>query len=850
MKKHKIKNKHFFVLTIIPVSVFLSANHAFADDFFDPAFLSFGDNTVSDLDLSSYEKDDQLPPGEYYVNISVNKKFNSEELITFHTNKENKLVPLLTPLQLISFGVNVKDTPYLKNLPEDEPIINLSELIPDYQFTFNENKLDLLFSFPQIVMKNKDNGSTDPLLWDDGVPALILNYNVMGGKTESNGTKSENLFTQLYGGINFQAWRLRMNASNNYYKSSLNGKTTSNNNHDINNVRLYRDIKSLKSNLKIGEIFPSSDIFESFPIKGISLSSSNDMIPESLRGFAPTITGYANSNATVTVSQNNNVIYQTYVSPGPFSIDDIRQSQLSGELEITITEADGTVRKQIYASSGLPVMEREGGFKYEVSSGEYNSKNSKKKSFLLGAFSYGLPKNITVYGGALISEKYYSTVMGVGTSLGKFGALSVDITTSDTTPENTHQREKGQSYRIKYAKNMLSTGTTIDLAAYRYSTENYHDFNEINNFQYTDNAWTHGKQRSSLRLSVSQQLGKYGSVFVAGNREDFWDNKTVNNNLSMGYNGSLNNINYSLSYSIEKKKGDNNTWPEDRRWTANIQIPLSVMSNNEFAKNSSASYSLNGSRNASTTNNLGLRTSFLDNKVGLSLNQDYSHNSDQTNNTNLNANYTGNITNSSVGYSYGNNYNSLNANINGTIVLHEKGVIFSKQAGNTALVLIDAPGAGGTKINTGLSDINSNGQALVFAGNPYNKNSVALDVTTLPDNVEVDSSVINVYPTKDAVVLAKFKTKQGYQVLFTLSHNGNELPFGTIVSAEGDNTNSGIVGDSGQVYLSGLPAEGTILAKWGNSANQSCRSNYNLEKDSTSIDDDNHFIKEVSLQCQ
>ncbi|WP_285218493.1 fimbria/pilus outer membrane usher protein, partial [Klebsiella quasipneumoniae] len=94
------------------------------------------------------------------------------------------------------------------------------------------------------------------------------------------------------------------------------------------------------------------------PFRGVQLQSSEQMLPARLRGFAPQITGIANSNARVTIRQNGYVVYETYVAPGPFEIKDLYQAGMSGDLEVTITEADGSVRSFVVPYSTLPVMLR------------------------------------------------------------------------------------------------------------------------------------------------------------------------------------------------------------------------------------------------------------------------------------------------------------------------------------------------------------------------------------------------------------------------------------------------------------------------------------------------------------
>ncbi|MDA6076167.1 hypothetical protein O0544_02590 [Edwardsiella anguillarum] len=59
----------------------------------------------------------------------------------------------------------------------------------------------------------------------------------------------------------------------------------------------------------------------------------------------------------------------------------------------------------------------------------------------------------------------------------------------------------------------------------------------------------------------------------------------------------------------------------------------------------------------------------------------------------------------------------------------------------------------------------------------------------------------------------------------TLTKDGKPLPFGTTVSA-GEST--GIVGDGGQVFLSGLTPKGSLTAQWGRDAGQSCRASWIL----------------------
>ncbi|WP_162872393.1 fimbria/pilus outer membrane usher protein, partial [Klebsiella pneumoniae] len=69
------------------------------------------------------------------------------------------------------------------------------------------------------------------------------------------------------------------------------------------------------------------------------------MYPDSLQGYAPTVRGIARTAAKLTIRQNGYVIYQSYVSPGAFSITDLNPTSSSGDLEVTVDEKDGSQQR-------------------------------------------------------------------------------------------------------------------------------------------------------------------------------------------------------------------------------------------------------------------------------------------------------------------------------------------------------------------------------------------------------------------------------------------------------------------------------------------------------------------------
>ncbi|EPN9363271.1 FimD/PapC C-terminal domain-containing protein [Cronobacter muytjensii] len=64
-----------------------------------------------------------------------------------------------------------------------------------------------------------------------------------------------------------------------------------------------------------------------------------------------------------------------------------------------------------------------------------------------------------------------------------------------------------------------------------------------------------------------------------------------------------------------------------------------------------------------------------------------------------------------------------------------------------------------------------------------------------------------------------------------LRADGRPVPFGASV-ANGEQSDASIVGDNGQVYLTGLQPGALLTASWGNAANQHCSAHYPLPEKS------------------
>ncbi|QBJ09343.1 fimbrial biogenesis outer membrane usher protein [Rahnella aquatilis] len=839
-----------------------------AQDYFDPAFLDDGSGTK--VDLSAYATAGAIPEGTYLVDVYLNQQMNARRQVRFAKDSKGDVVPDLTPAMLKDMGVATARIPAFSALAADKPVGDLKSLIPDATIAFSMAKLRLDITVPQVNMDEAVAGQIDPKLWDQGVPAMIMGYNLSGSKNwvdasnGSSGSDSQSLFGSVNGGANLGAWRLRSTLTANSYQNNGGGYNSSSSNSQFSNTYVQRDVERLQSYLTAGETSSGGDVFDSIPFRGVKMVSTEDMLPSSLRGFAPVITGTAKSTARVTVEQNGSTIYETTVPPGPFRLTDIVNASNGGNLVVTITEADGSKHGFTQPYSSLPVMKRPGSASWEVTAGRYQnggySEDSRDPIFGLATVAVGLSNLVTLYGGVLGANVYQAISGGLGVSLGDFGAISVDATMARAQIPGQDGDANGGSFRARYSKSMTETGTTVDLSAYRYSTSNYYSFSDAMSagFDTRDGyaPWASSRPRSSWQANVSQALGTIGSLFLRATRDEYWGaSSRVVNSMSAGFSSSVKGVGYSVNYDVDHtSEKDGDSWPTNRQVSLNVNVPFSLFGPVSPALSSmSANYSMNHDNAGRVSQQAGVSGSALDSRLswGASGNTD---NQDSGQSGNVNLGWQGERGSSGMSYGFSRNTRTLSGNTSGGLVIHPHGVTMTGVPGDT-MALVEAPGADSVRVMNGNSVTDGRGYGVATSMQAYQRNVISLDPTTLPDGVDIQNNSVVVYPTRGALVEAKFKTRVGRQAMLTLNVNGKPVPFGAMASLVGGDADSGedsatIVGDSGMLYVSGVPQKGTLKVQWGNDADQQCKVNYDLGELPTVKDKNALSVVQQTLTCQ
>ncbi|UFH48289.1 fimbria/pilus outer membrane usher protein [Pseudomonas sp. KNUC1026] len=776
-QKAKARTRLCTLLAMTGPSVF-AAHAAHAEPArFNPAFLYQG--SAGQAALAALEQHTTLAPGAHTVRVSLNLQDHGAHELEFSQAADGQLQPCLPAQWLASLGLRLStlQDPALAHAA----CLDLPQAIADASVVLDSQAMSLAISIPQIAMQSQASGQVAPSRWDEGINAAFVNYQVSAQRSASASAHQSSEDAVFNAGANLGAWRLRSGYS---MRSDQQGRRW-----QRNYTYAQRDVPGLNANLTVGESNTGGDVFTSQPILGAVLASDFAMLSDNQQAYAPVIRGVALSRAKIDVRQNGYTVYTGYVSAGAFELDDLAVYG-NGELEVTLTEADGQVRRftQPYASLGN--LLREGVWRYEASVGRYAPARAELDRPMLAQASLarGLGWKSTAYGGLRQASFYRAATLGAARDLGTLGALSADITVSESQPQ-TGPARRGESYAIRYGKHFASR-TYLRFAGYRYSTEGYRDFGEAV-YEHSRNVAFLGNRRSRFELSMSQPIGRNTSSSLTLSQEDYWGSQPSRRQVQFNISTYWRKVQYSAYATQSVAQAPGYEW--DSR-----QIGLSVSMPLEFGNWSSASFDA-----VSSQGNWSQRASLstADTERGLNYSASVARSTEGHNSLGASVAYQGQNGSYSLGYNAGPGYQNLNGSAAGSLLLHEDGFLLSPMAGDT-MALVHVPGIEGVTVqNAGRQRTSADGYSLVPYMRPYRSNSVTLDTHELGPEVELDNGTVQVVPRRGAIVRAKFAARKVNRlILRLLAADGRPLPFGAQVT-DANGAVLGMVGQGGQLLL-------------------------------------------------
>lgn len=779
---------------------------------------SFLPPSAKDVDLSRFERGNVVLPGDYLVDMYVNGYRIKRQTLQFLVPPEGgNARACLSGDLLAALGVNTARLT-AQGVDLSQSCIDVAAAIPDASADFDFNQLRLDLSIPQVAMDLKARGYVDPALWDRGDDAFTLAYNLNANRLDYvDGGSTTGAYAGINLGLNLGGWRLRNQSSYNWQRD-VGG--------DYQNVRTYaeHDVQSLQSQFTIGDTFTSGELYDSTAFRGVKLATDERMWPDSMRGYAPTVRGVAQTNAKVVIRQAGYVIYETSVAPGPFSIDDLYATGYGGDLEVTVTEADGRERTFTVPYAAVPQLLRPGTSRYSAVAGLVRNDALIEDApyFLEATYQRGLSNLLTGYAGVQSTDGslYRSLLVGAAFNT-PAGAVSLDVTGSRTKFSVPDNESNGYSARLTYSKSIPQTYTDFALAAYRYSSRGFFSLGDA--VQLEDSVRSGrlnggvmegaGSQRSRFQLTVSQRLGdRGGSLYVSGARNDYWDGmRPVDSSYQIGWNRQFRDVTVGVNANRARLAGGG----YDDQFFASVAMPLgsSSYTSRPPQLNVTAGHDRDGASVQAGVNGQG----GANEQFSYGVNGNF--NDRNTDSIGINAGWRTALATLGGSYTYGSDSRQASLTANGGVVVHRGGITLAPVLGDT-IGIIDARGASGAHVlSDGTTKVDGRGYAVVGNLSPYRINEVELDPKGLSADVELVSSRVQAVPRAGAVVPLKFVANIGHATLIHARlENGEFVPFGAQVD-EADGTSLGIVGQGGQVFVRRANTQnGPIRVKWGANA--------------------------------
>ncbi|OOE67729.1 fimbria/pilus outer membrane usher protein [Salinivibrio kushneri] len=735
--------KHSF---IIPAVIFNLINmislQVLADE--DYYFSSFGQKGLSSINLDVFRSEESILSSHHSLDVYINEVYVGRHFVYLYKDSNNKITPCLKNEHV--------DMPWIKVtkwVKSNNDCVDIEKSIEGSTIKLDFSMLEVYVTIPDIFIdKNYDIDYN----YDYGIDGIKSEYAINSYYEDAASNSQVNSFLSLKNTLNYGKWRLN-NFSTAILKSSGEREWSS--------VRTFisREIKPLRSQIRLGDNFTSGELFSSVGFRGITIESDSRFLPGEREGYAPVIRGIAKTKSVVTIRQNGFVLYEKTVFPGEFTIDELNDTSYGGDLSVTVAGSDGQTQEYIvpYNSSGHLV--RPGEFEYSATLGEVRD-NTDTPFFGEVLLKHGVNNYLTAYGGIQLAEgsMYKSALLGSGFST-PLGAISMDATYAKAYDNDIEV--EGYRLRGTYTKNFYTTGSQIYIGFSPYIEDSYFSFSNF--LDSVEPGFFKEKRR--IDFSLSQSLpNQYGLFNINASYSDRWNSDDSGESYRVSYSNQLGDINYSLSASQQEYTSG----LQDRQVSLVLSLPLGGRSS------TSMTYGVTFVESEEPSLALGL--SGGDGDLSYRVNYDKTNKNDQFNASLTTRNDANNI---DMSYSHDKYDSSIGLNVSGGMVIHSNGVTFSPSLGET-IGLAHIQGGEGSDVNG--NRINKNGYAIVSNLSPYRENIISVSPNSESLDLEIKRPVRKIIPALGAISKIDFETKNKHTLLISIKDiEEKTLPLGALV---------------------------------------------------------------------
>ncbi len=248
---------------------------------FNTDVLDLSDRT--NIDLSQFARSGFILPGTYSMVVQINSQVVAEQSVAFYPPDDDPKGSKACLSQSIveQLGLKASGADKLTWWKGGE-CLDIQGL-PGMEVSGDLATSTLNISLPQAYLEYSTINWDPPSRWDDGVPGLLVDYNMTAQSSyqKNDGTRN-NVSGNGTLGANAGAWRLRADWQGRVDQDR--DQPSRRSTLEWSRYYAYRAIPSLKARLVVGENYLYSDLFDSFRFTGAALNSDESQLPPNLRG--------------------------------------------------------------------------------------------------------------------------------------------------------------------------------------------------------------------------------------------------------------------------------------------------------------------------------------------------------------------------------------------------------------------------------------------------------------------------------------------------------------------------------------------------------------------------------------
>ena len=292
---------------------------------------------------------------------------------------------------------------------------------------------------------------------------------------------------------------------------------------------------------------------------------------------------------------------------------------------------------------------------------------------------------------------------------------------------------------MRYANTLDLTNTTLAVAGYRYSTNQYLTFDDhIDALQARDGSAS-ARAKDRLEISLTQSLPEQAaSLSFTGSEQRYWGRGSKTRQLFVSWNSAWRSLSYSVSVERNQTFERSGERQSDNRIALTVSLPLGSDSGSSrvfgnAVRDSSGASSMQSGLNGQIFDD---RDSFYSVQAG--------HDSESGSSGFGKLSTTTAYGSFDAGYGQGRDYQTLSMGAAGSVVAHAGGVNFGQPLGAT-FALVQVKGVSGARLSN-FSNVETadNGYAILPYAQPYRTNWVNLDTRRLGADIELENAVDSV----------------------------------------------------------------------------------------------------------